>query len=399
MKVEIKRNFTFTIPKEARKKLKPKDIVIVSIKKKSIEYSFVGFVRNDNRIYVRSSTRKTLNISKGNIVDIKIKKLEEILRSKIIIKENKIDLLSLIPKRSRKGFPIRIFHDSDRLIIYEDVKRGHSANPLIINRFVSLDFCKFLGLLQAEGEKGLNKMGGNALTFTNILFSLLKLVIDVIREIGIEDQLIVVRVLVPKGTHKKKVKKTIDKFYIITNLSTKKIRINSIDKFKTTFDKNEQKFKNIVIRNIAFTIKIERTLFNELVLNSIFLIRKFLVKKKSFNKTEKLIACNFLSGIVMGDGTIGIGVDKRNSRKFFIEIKDADIHNLRECQEIFNKLTFKTKLKIDEYPPRLLVRVNWNNLFFVALKNEMFLENLNQWNKLLTTIRNMKQFKQGAIYL
>lgn len=173
------------------------------------------------------------------------------------------------------------------------------------------------------------------------------------------------------------------------------LRKNSINSRKVFFDVAENKVKTINIKNIAFVIRVGKVLFQDIILNSVEIIRKFLSKLKEFDATSRVLACNFLSGLIMGDGTIGLGKDSKNRTNFFIEIKDPDILNLRECKKLFDKLGFNSNLDDSNSLPRLLIwRCKWDLLVWVLFKNRMLVETPFNWIKLILAITNMQQFKR-----
>jgi len=396
MLVKIRSNFLIGIPKIMRNKLglKPGNVVEVIIEKNFTRASFITLIQSDNRIKVRALVRETFNMRKNEEIEFKARKLKEIPRSKNIVKNNEIDVLSLIPEKTRRGFPIRAFDNNDKIIVWSDISRGHPSDPLIINRFVSLDFCKFLGLIQAEGQKFLNENGGSALTFTNIFTSLHKVVLDSLRELGVPNGMIKLRVPVPEGTKNAFLDASLRNFLQIIQINPKNIRVNFIKKNKRILDKNGQISKRFSIKNIAFTIKVERTLLAEVIINGFSKIRKFLSQLKDFDKNTHMMACNFLSGVLMGDGTTGIGISKNNKTIFRMFIKDPDILHLEQCERIFNTLDFKTSLKRNEELPRLVIHCNWNLLVWTIFRNRMLKEHPFHWIKLILIIQEMKQWKK-----
>lgn len=401
MKEKIKSNFLLTIPKRIIKKfeLKTGNAVEVTIKKNLQRVSFITFVQKPNRIIIRSIAKEKLNIREGEEIEFKIKRLKEITRTNKIIKGNKIDVLSLIPEKTKGGFPMRIFENKNKILILDDIPRGHPSEPVIINRFLSPNFCKFLGLFQAEGEKIINRAGGTAFTFTNILPSLHKIIFEGLLELGVSDEIIKLRVLVPESVDKNTQTISIENFLKLTNINVEKIRINKIKEKKTVFDTGKSKFKEFTIRNIAFTVKVERTLLVEIAINAIYKIREFLSKLEEFNDITHFMACNFLGGVIMGDGTVGIGKGRKNRTKIHMEIKDPDIKHLEECEKIFNSLGFGTSLKKNEILPRLVVYCNWKLLVQIVFRNGMLKENPFHLIKLLLVIRKMKQWKKYSRFM
>lgn len=398
MIAKIISNFGFTIPKEVRERLELTggNVVEVIINKNSQKTSFITAIQKRNCIRIRNSARKRLNISKGDVIKLEIKKLKGISRSSTIIKDGKIDLLALVPEKTRRGFPIKIFRRGNKIVIWNDIFRGNNSIPITINRFVSPKFCKFLGLIQAEGEKFINRKGGSSLTFTNKFPSLHKVVIDSFHELGINDNKLILRILVPKGTQKELQDKTIDNFLKLTGvkIDKKRIHVNFIDNIKQTFDKNELKIKLIKIKNISFIIKVGRNLLLELILNSISTIRRFLSELNEFDDVTSKMACNFLSGVLIGDGTFGVGI-RRKRIKFHMKIKDPDILHLKECEKIFNNLGFKAILKEKIKVFKLIIRCNWDSLLWIVFKNDMLKEHPFDLIKLVLVIHKSKKWRHS----
>ena len=108
-------------------------------------------------ITLRTFLIKRLGIKEETMIKIKIEKINFLKRSDSLFRNNKLDLLFLIPLKNRLGFDILIYeflkNNESWLRVWYCFNRG-SCKEIEIKRYVDISrFGKFLGLMQSEGTK------------------------------------------------------------------------------------------------------------------------------------------------------------------------------------------------------------------------------------------------------
>ena len=192
MKVKVtsyKNKLRFTIPIDVIKNIdgKTNDYIKINLKKDNKQFSFYSKIPKKPRSrkilqLKRTIPKKILNsikIEKGELIDINIIKINN-SRSKSLLVEENIDMLSLIPlKTSNENMIMVDSYDKNGeewLKIWYCSGHGGDAKLIRLKRYIRInkELGELFGLMQAESGKT-----GRKFTFTNKLISEIKLFIKI----------------------------------------------------------------------------------------------------------------------------------------------------------------------------------------------------------------------------
>jgi len=359
------------------------DVVRMSIGLHDKVISFIALVKKYHRtsygVNIPEFLVKKYNICRGESVNIKdIHKIKPISKEKrLITKKNKIDLLSLIPKRTRKN--AKIYADS---FLKEGEEWIRVWNPRVIKqpelyRYVDLkSFGLLLGQLQAEGVKFQNNKTP-FLSFTNVLISEHNDFIKSLKVMGVNDELITVQY----SFNPKRVSST--------NIENYKIQFTEITGIpvKTCVNQKRGYYK--------FRTYVYSSLLTEIILGAMNNVRKILANSNSLGSDLQNLAENFLAKLLTGDGTLKVYKDKRRgSHNISGKITDKDLDYRNDYARILQKLGFKTR------------NDDINVHFSCGIKNLIFLYRIKafkgtrNWDKILRAIEiHCKGRKHGRSLL
>ena len=345
------------------------DIIEVHIKSNDKDIKFI--TKFNYNITIRNSIVKSLDLRVSDIVDVKIKRITSIQRAKDLFKNNKIDLLSLIPAKTSRNYDIivdKFNKNSEKwLRIWYCHNRG-SGRQIELKRFLDVEmFGSLLGQYQAEGTKNKNdKYAKWCLQFTNKLIDEHKEYLNYLSELGVnKENLEFTFKYNPKNIQKDKAYFYIDEFNNAINLP-----------LKITLNNN--------MKGRGFVNTYCNVLLTEIILNSMNKIRKLLAYKRKYNILERKLVNSFFSKLLTGDGTLDIRVKNRqyNFPYTRIIIVDQDLEYLRDYKLIMNNLGFKAK--INEKHISVRAGVSFDKL--VHLYKIKAFRNTNNWNKLISVI-------------
>jgi len=220
----------------------------------------------------------------------------------------KIDILSLIPERTTKGYEI-ITVKNKRHVTISYKPRFNISKSLKIKRFIDLDnlFFEGFGLIEGDGDKV------KFVAFTNSEFSILEHFLNFMKKcFGLSREIFSVRLFLPIGMNLKEAKNK-----VINELKLKKI-------VGFNFRKNH---KSLVV-NLY-----KRTELIDIVFNNLYKFARNLVKK------NKDYAIPYLRGVLAADGT----VQRRNTTKsvFAVKISSTNAENTKLYKNLLNLCGFE----------------------------------------------------------
>ncbi len=343
--------------------------VEIFVKYKNKKTSFFAIIPKDGRFYVPRKIRKDLKI-KDSVRIEKIKQIKNQKRTTNLWKNNRIDLLSIIPEQTMSGYEILVRNNKNKLCCWY-CTQGR-PKEILLNRYVPASFVRFLGYYQAEGGKPrLRERQGRSLNFTNKNFDLVK------DFIGLSSYLVNIGLWGVTIRYNKRINKTIIENLIknLQNLGLKKEKI---------YAKSAKRIKDYVVK-----VWIANSILAESIENLNNNLKEFLIK----NYSKKVFA-NYLKGIIAGDGSFFSHRDKKgslHSRMYIYEEKERHIKIHKKVLELYG-LKGKIK-KVKNKNLYLLILVNNWEMLLNLLKYDLFAHAPHHRNKLIWTIKEHKKYR------
>ncbi|MBI2508104.1 hypothetical protein HYV89_04070 [Candidatus Woesearchaeota archaeon] len=103
--------------KDERVSLNPKDhrrfehkFIEVRIFKGDKSISFIKYI-TQSRFYIPKNLREKISLNRGDTINIEIEEIKNKRRERQIIKNDKFNILSLIPEKTRSGYPILVLEE------------------------------------------------------------------------------------------------------------------------------------------------------------------------------------------------------------------------------------------------------------------------------------------------
>lgn len=348
-------------------KLHKGDLVEIALSRSNKQNVFL--TKFNQIISLRKAVASALSVKAGDIVELNVNKVDTLSRSESIFKDGKIDLLALIPLKTKRGYEILVTNFSKNneawLRCWYCHDRG-SARQIELRRYVDIEpFGKLLGQYQAEGTKYNNKTSLMRLEFKNKLISEHEEFINSLYELGI-----------PKDNYN---------FRFLYNPD--KIEPTLIDKYIREFSQkicSEVKLSpNLASKGCGFETVMRSCLLTEVVLHAMNVIRKLLANTYPYDKNQKKLAAAFFSKLLTGDGTLDIQIREYDYPNIRIKITDVNLEYLNDYSKIMENLGFKPKLSEKHIAVRAVC--SFNKLLYLY-KIKAF-KNTNNWKKLLVLIQ------------
>jgi len=302
-------NFT-TIPKRIVKNLQIENsclkITFKDIPTPYLTKAYLSGKSGQNSMYLRQELDKYENLEITNICKIHPHK-----RSNNLLFNEKIDMLALIPERTRKGFDMYVeeFNDAEEAWLAVWYYTGNSGVKQVnIKRYVdAYRLGALLGILQAEGTKFLNikKTQSPSLVFANKSVQEHKEFVDNLLDLGISEHIKAKCHYNLQNVSSNEVKKYIDSYTNLTNITP------------TTYEYNSEK-----LYYTSWTV-VERSALAEIILKSMDYIRILLTDKDNFNMLKPL-SYAFVAKLLTGDGCISITKNSKNQTRVQGYISDKD---------------------------------------------------------------------------
>ncbi|MBI5061156.1 MAG: hypothetical protein HZB67_02480 [Candidatus Aenigmarchaeota archaeon] len=330
------------VPKELHKGLQ-NSFYEFSIKQEGNEISFISKLNKDGRIVIP----KTFDEMNSGVSKVSFHEVKNSLRPKVMLNRNKIDMLSLIPKKTLSGFEILALTKGDEIFSWYFASKGR-PKEIIIKRYVEPKIFRFLGYYRAEGGKPrICKRRGREFSFTNKSLDLISDFIELFSVIA-DEKMIKATIRYNPASHEK---------------------INGIKRRLVKMGLNEESITSGKADRIQdFTVKlyITNSLLSEIINTAENNLRKYI----STSKDSDLIV-EYLRGVIAGDGSLYYWVDKKGSLHSRLQIFEADRNALEDIKKmlefcgILGKIV-ESKKKMYIYTAYL----GWKSLLFVH-KNKL----------------------------
>ena len=356
------------------------ELLLLTIKKNSIEEKLI--VKFNYNIIIRNQFIKNLKLKKNDIIDISLEKIQNLERTKKLFYKNKIDLLSLIPKKTSQNYEIIIYpyrkEGNEWLKLWYLHERG-SGNQLEIKRFVDIKkFGSLLGQYQAEGTKPVNsKYPKYRVEFTNKIINEHKEFLESLIEIGIKRESFKARFT-----------------YNPLKFSEEKAKIQVI-KFEKEIKIKPSSTKLIKAKGIGFKFSVNNTILLETILNSLETVRNSF-NKNIKNKEYRILIENFFAKLLTGDGTLSIRTKNREYGYPTTRIKvvDQDFGYLESYKKLMENFNLSPKIK----RKHIFVKASTGLHDLLFLYKIKAFKNSRNWNKLILNIDLMLNGRRHSTF-
>lgn len=307
---------------------------------------------------IPSKIRRDLSIGHGQCLSVlDVKRLKPHCRTIFQVENGKVDMLSLIPDATSKGYRIYVDqHEEDGepwLSVWYHHPRG-AARQIELRRYVNASrLGQLLGQLQAEGNKK-----GPSVVFKNTSISEHADFVAALRELGISSRNILGRCIFnPNQSSARDVREYSEKYRTTTGIDI------------GYFDETPQ-MKGAIAAD---------TLVRSTTLTQILLFAMGEVRRGSFRNV--LLRQEFLAKLLNGDGSL----DARKTPKRLdvrLTIVDQNIESLVDYAAILSEEGFKPRVR----PEKLTVRAYCTWLNLLKLYQICAFRNTKNWTKLLCSI-------------
>ncbi|MBI4452752.1 hypothetical protein HY637_04950 [Candidatus Woesearchaeota archaeon] len=310
--------------------------------------------------------KNSLNLKHNELLTLEIQEIINLDRTKELFHEGKIDMLSLIPQTTSKGYEIIVtsftLNNENWLRLWYSHERG-SGQQLEIRRLVEIDTLgSLLGQYQAEGTKHKNTDKFNV-EFTNKIIPEHQEFIDSLSKLGI-----------PKDACE-------FRFTYNPNRLSEEEMINHVKNFEAIIG-CKVKTSQGNSKGIGFRTVIRNTILTEIVLNSLDKIRNLLANESRYTRNQQELANNFLAKLLTGDGTLDVRCKRRDFPELHLKIVDQDLNYLKDYCAILKSNGFKTRIN----EKRICVISSCSFRGLLHLYRIKAFKNSSSWNKLLTAI-------------
>lgn len=322
-----KRGLFFTRDLMKKLGLRKGELISLSVCKGDKRETFLS--RFNEVMAIRRDVETNLQLKAGDSLTIIFRRLPILERVPRLITDGKVDLLSIIPIVTSKGFSIvgeEYLHKNEKWIrIWAFHDRG-SSRQIELKRFFDIkDFGRFLGQMQAEGTK----FNFERLEFCNKSINEHKDFVTYLRKMGISEKLILSRC----EYHKE---------FLDMGSKIKEFEKEVGIKVSSSYGSKSR-------RGYGFKTFIRSNIITEIVLNSLDIVRKKLIVG-NWDESLRVLADGFFAKILSGDGNIEIITKNRKTPQARIKIVDGNCEYLKDYAEIMRiyglkpKIHFKNKM-------------------------------------------------------
>ncbi len=346
----------------------------VSIKINNAEFFYK--ISNERRFVVPKELKGKINFQKEN--QITIEKLKFIKRTgkNIVIKKEKLDLLSFIPDKLRSGTKINLLLWKNSLICFYKSPKG-TLRKIEIRKEVPLEFCRLLGYYQAEGGKEKKiKKSGRQVVFTNTHINL------------ISDFII------------------LSKNLFKTNLWNAEIRIKKANKMKEALIQNMLKKlginkKNIKIRigdnlkDFSIRLYICSTILSDIIIRIMENIKNYLITENILNKKNNLkMYISFMQGLFAGDGNYNTYKNKKGGVHHRLIFYEEDYNYALQYKKLLKKIGMESKIIKIKDKNLFIIRATLNWDFLLLIKElGLFDCHIHHKTSLIESIKRHKSYR------
>ena len=383
--VRMNKHFTITIPAKIinSKNLKDQFVKIILEKdnKKSIflTKTYYNSYSHQTYAFINEEIRNELNINPDDEIRMKgVNKISPFKPTEKMFYNNHIDLLSLIPEKTKKGFNFFVEEfdkDNEKWLNAWYHSTNCGSKQVWIKRFVNPEkLGRLLGILQAEGTKFERVKDGQSprLIFTNKSIYEHKQFIGILNHFGIPKDIIKANVHYnPNKASYLEYKSYIDKFEKSTGI-----------KPKTYEYINQEKLYYCI------QIMIDRAALAELFLSAMSKVRAILANNEPKGILKKL-GEGFLAKLLTGDGCLVIVKKKRGHvTQGYIGEKNPTY------REDYRKILRKFGISVANWDANMRVYFKCNNENLKFLYEIKAFKDTRSWKKLIKAIF----IKNGLLY-
>lgn len=374
---EIEKSNKIIVPKNIRENCK-ENFLEVKIETDDKEKCFITSV--NRRITIRKQIREYLGVNEGDVVAVEFSNLERTERTDELFKNNKVDLLTLIPEETTKGHEIIITEfkkESESFLRIWSPAGTKGARQIELKRFVDKRALgEILGQYQAEGEKAGEF---SRIVFTNKLVAEHRDFIENLEDLGLDRALISVQCVYNQ------------------DLISKDRALSRCGSFEQKLGVEVEKFVpyNKSRGPLAFRSKFYNVLFSEILFNSMNKFRENI--SQEINCQNKVLGEGFLAKLLTGDGTLDATIsDSRTygSPSINVRVVDEDLSALKDYKNILSNFGFQPFINEEHIYARSSCSLE--NLLFLY-KIEAF-KNTRNWRQLAITIMLILEGRRYSTY-
>lgn len=353
------------LPKDIQNGIK-NEFILVKIK----ERSFITKLTKDGRFCIPKETRISIDDGKTNII---VEIIKNLVRTEKIIKNEQIDVLAFVPKKTISGYDTLVLEEKHKLQLWYSTQGR--PNEITLNRFLPLEFITLLGYYQAEGGKlKLKKRRGREINFTNANLGLIVDFLKYSRQL-FNVHLFKATITKREGLNEEELTK-VNKILLAYGIKKENIHIRT-----------GQRIKNFTVR-----LWISNSLLAEIIDNMMNYFRTWL--------SEEIVPLElvsfFLQGLLAGDGSFTSTRDKNGSLHSYLRVYEGKYEYLQDYQKMIDSF-FKVHGKIRKEKKNMYqyyLFANWSTLLKM-LKHNLWCKVPAKQQKLIDAIKNHRNFKFG----
>lgn len=363
-------------PKTIRQKC-GKDFLELKIRAKDKEKCFIASV--NERITIRKQVREYLKVKEGDVVAVEFNEAKRAGRAEELFKKGKVDLLSLIPEETSKGYEIIISEfekDSKKFLRIWSPAGTRGARQIEIKRFVNKRALgEILGQYQAEGQKS-RKL--SQIVFTNKLVEEHRDFVQNLKSMGLSRELISVQCVYNE------------------EICSKEEALSRCKDFEYLVDLEVDNVVSHKARGpLAFRTKVRNVLFAECLFNSLETFRRNLSSNIADRNRE--VGEGFVAKLLTGDGTFDATISPARdygSPSINIKVVDEDISALEDYKNVLSNFGFQPF--IDEKRIYTRSSCSFENLLFLH-EIEAF-KNTKNWQQMVVAVMLIMRGRRYRTY-
>jgi hypothetical protein len=334
----------------------------------------------NRKITIRKQVREQLHIGEGDVVEAEFNYVERAGRADKLFRNGKVDILSLIPENTSKGYDIIVSEfekESEKFLRIWSPGGTKGARQIELKRFVDKRALgEILGQYQAEGEK-VGKP--SRIVFTNKLIQEHKDFIQNLEFFGLNKELISIQCVYNE------------------EFTSKEKALLKCDDFEETVGVEVEKFVryNRSRGPLAFRSKFYNLIFAEILFNALHVIREDI--SHGIEDRNKSLGQGFLAKLLTGDGTLDTTVSSSRtygSPSINVKIVDQDLSALEDYKSILSNFGFQPFISKEHIYARSSCSLE-NLLFLYEIKA---FKNTRNWQKLVITVMLVLKGRRYTTY-
>lgn len=373
---EVDKSNKIKIPKFVRQKCE-EDFLELKIQTEDQEKCLIASI--NKKITIRKQIREQLEIRAGDVVAVEFNKVERADRTNELFKNDEVDLLSLIPEQTSKGYEIIVSEfekESENFLRIWSPAGTKGARQIEIKRFVDKRALgEMLGQYQAEGQK--SRCISRA-TFTNKEVKEHRDFIRILEALGINDEEITIQCAYnEERISKEDVLPDCQRFENITGYPVDDVNAYGSRGY------------------FVFRTRVRSVLFTEIVLHAMDCVRNALSTK--INSQNRVLGEGYLAKLLTGDGTLDTTISparEYGSPSINVKIVDKDHSSLEDYKDVLSNFGFKPHIHEDNMYVRSSCSLS-NLLFLYSI--EAF-ENTRNRDKLAITVMLLLKGRRYSTY-